>query len=427
MEEVLLLLLGKGKAVWDPSKNYDLTNYFLLDSPNNKADTPFIVEALLKLHPKRFKKVHILGTQDALWDELHNYCTKGSDIEISTSLNEAVKNRNLTNGDPLLKSLEAAFFSYTNTECQCHIVELGTTDEELWRTFKVITSSNLDLAGRKISIDITHSLRFHTLFLVFALNYVQSVNPKTKFGSVFYGAFELKTAHNGLTPILNLTPFTEMMEWINAAQAFQRYGDPRFLADLLEPHNQPDLINKMLDFSNALQLNDVTLIRKTSIELTHMLHRLRSNLPSPLQLIVPSIQELPNKLQHVPTHWGTMVRVSRHHLNNNHIGLAVLAAWEAVIERFNDIYKPKDKQQAYKKLSEKARGGTLRDLVSSDFQEVIWKLAEFRNYIAHAGESRFKVSITDIARNFPSLLNTLETLLGDAKLQEMKDLDPWIE
>jgi CRISPR-associated Csx2 family protein len=429
MQEVLLLFIGKGKVVSEPSKNYVSTKYFLSNFPNNIVDTPFIGEALLKLFPNRFNKVHIFGTKDALWDFLFDRCTNGDDIENLDNLNEAVKTRALYNGDPLLKLLEKNFSSYIGTQCHCHIVELGTTDEQIWETFKIITSSDLDLDGCRISIDITHSLRFHPLFLVLALNYFQSVNTKTSFGSVFYGAFELTKEHNGLTPILNLTLFTEIMEWVNAAQAFQRYGDPKFLADLLKQYNQPtNLINKMVDFSNALQLNDVKAIEKTSAELNSLLHRLKAKLPAPLQLITPSIQDLPNKLQQ-SKQWEIMLKVSRYHLNSNHIGLAVLAAWEAIIERFADIYKPTRRQniKTYSTISRKVRSGVLKEIVSKDFQDSINELSDFRNHIAHAGESEPKrrITITDIAAKFPGILALLEKHLGDIKLMQIKELEPW--
>ena len=266
--EKLLLLIGKGQkelareGLKIERMTYRETEYFLSDNTEESFKTPFVGEAIVRLYPQRFEQVHIFGTKDAMWDILYYHCRAEVNkdlpdeyIEPFLQLCEAIEQHNWQEPDCLLDYVAQSFSAKTGIRCFCHLIDLGITPEELWKTFQLMTSPHLKLDGHKISIDITHSLRFHPLFFVFTLNYLQSVSPKTRFGSIFYGAFELSANFNKKTPIFDLKTFIDIMKWIDAAQAFRQYGDASAIAKLLEENGtlQP-LIDDLKKFSQIIQL-----------------------------------------------------------------------------------------------------------------------------------------------------------------------------
>lgn len=84
-------------------------------------------------------------------------------------------------------------------------------------------------------LDITHSFRsipMVALTAAFFLKASQKVNTLR----IFYGAFE---PGKDTTPIHELTGLLDIMQWVNAAQVFQRFGDgSEFAALLKEQHNK---------------------------------------------------------------------------------------------------------------------------------------------------------------------------------------------
>lgn len=437
--EKLLLLIGKGQKELtregDKIKQmtYREANYFRPDDPDNSIQTPFVGEATAKLYPKRFGEVHIFGTRDAMWDVLYYHCLMANDDELTDEqaqifdeIEQAVTNRAFDQKGELLDHVAKAFASLTNIRsCRCHLIPLGTNENELWKIFKLMTSPKLELDGHKISIDVTNSLRFHPIFLVLTLNYFQSVSPKTSFGSLFYGAFELRWDYNGLVPILDLNAFIDMMKWVDAAQAFRQYGDATPLAQLIEENSSaPSLVAAMKDFSKAIQMNIVDTIEESAEQLTGQLSPLDDNLPPALHFIAPRLSEFPNKLNQTERSWKTMLFVARYHFDNGHIGLSVLAAWEAVIERMAEIYQVDGRDHDnYGRLSRAARYNSVRiaNLPPRKLQAEIRKLSKYRNSIAHANSGQF----SDVSQDFPLILRRLEKYLGDSALERLPIEKPW--
>jgi|GEM_PF-781823 len=443
--EKLLLLIGKGQKELNTSEGsidrmeYRKARYFFPNNEHMIVETPFVGEAILKLCPGRFDEVHIFGTRDAMWDILYFHCLSldGENladpyVDPFLKLSGAIADRSLISTSPLLENVAEAFVQRTAvSRCYCHLIDLGTEPDHFWNIFRLMTSPDLGLDGCNISIDITHSLRFHPLFLVFTLQYFLSIRQptgqsypvdQTTLGAIFYAGLELQSDYRGKAPIFDLGLFLEMMEWIDAAQAFRNYGDTVPISHLLQGSNTPKaLLAAMEDFSRIVQLNDVENIQNTSRKLLSAASNISGMEPATLALILPRILDFPKKLTATSSSWKAVLKLSRHHLDNSHIGLAVLSAWEAVIERIAQIYgvdaRPIDN---YKRLSQIARSVVI-DTAYAHRLEISSKLCDlsrFRNAIAHAERTQPE----DIARNFPNILEMLETHLGDAEWNKLPTL-----
>ena len=113
-------------------------------------------------------------------------------------------------------------------------VPLGRTEDELWEIFEQVRSSVAD--DDQIAFDITHGLRSSQWLSLLAAVFLKS-GFGLKLAAVLYGAFEAKTDDNK-TPMFDLTPMLTLLEWAVAADRFNRTGDARYLAKLLNAYRK---------------------------------------------------------------------------------------------------------------------------------------------------------------------------------------------
>jgi len=175
-------------------------------------------------------------------------------------------------------------------------VPLGSDTQELWQIFDQVSSSVQP--GDEVAFDITHGLRSFPLVGLLAAAFLRS-GLDVHLRAVLYGAYDVGQAVSpGRTPMFDLSPMLAMLEWSAAADRFNRTGDARDLASLVndqrknlastagKDHQLLDqvgaigsLANGLRDISQALHL-----IRPTqTLELTHDLPRRVKNARPALQ------------------------------------------------------------------------------------------------------------------------------------------------
>lgn len=106
-------------------------------------------------------------------------------------------------------------------------IPAGAREEEMWDIFRIITEQVGE--GDEVYFDITHGYRSLPFLSFLALAYLRTAKGAAIRG-VYYGAYEARK--DGHTPIFDLTPFVELLDWTVAADRFIRFGDGRDLADL---------------------------------------------------------------------------------------------------------------------------------------------------------------------------------------------------
>ncbi|PMB19065.1 CRISPR-associated protein, partial [Fischerella thermalis CCMEE 5198] len=81
--------------------------------------------------------------------------------------------------------------------------------------------------------DITHGLR-SLPFLVFLFAAYLKAAKKVEIEAIYYGAWELGFSNNGIAPVIDLSRFIDMLDWLTATERFVQIGDGQPLADLLK-------------------------------------------------------------------------------------------------------------------------------------------------------------------------------------------------
>jgi CRISPR-associated DxTHG motif protein len=108
----------------------------------------------------------------------------------------------------------------------------GESNAEMWQIFEIITSQVNE--GETVIFDITHGLRSLPFLVFIFAAYLRSAK-RVNIEAIYYGAFELGDSKtNKPAPVIDLSEFVGMLDWLTATDQFVQTGDARRLAQMLE-------------------------------------------------------------------------------------------------------------------------------------------------------------------------------------------------
>lgn len=102
----------------------------------------------------------------------------------------------------------------------------GENTTELWEMFRVIAEKVNE--NETVYFDITHGLR-SLPFLVFLFAAYLKSAKRVEIAAIYYGALELGKP----APVIDLSEFVGMLDWLTATDQFVQTGDARRLAQML--------------------------------------------------------------------------------------------------------------------------------------------------------------------------------------------------
>jgi len=110
-------------------------------------------------------------------------------------------------------------------------IPIGQNNQEIWQIFEQV----IERVPRceTVAFDITHGLR-SIPFLVFLFAAYLKTARQVTIDAIYYGAFELGSAEQHLpAPVIDLSEFTSMLDWLTATNRFVETGDGDAMARLL--------------------------------------------------------------------------------------------------------------------------------------------------------------------------------------------------
>jgi len=295
----------------------------------------------------------------------------------------------------------------------------GKSEEELWRIFTAI--SNAVHEGDEIAFDITHGFRSLPMIALLTIAYLKQVKG-VKVQHVVYGVYE-KGKHEA--PILDLTPFANLLDWLAAAKMFMATGDSSELGRLIQEVQNDAYRNRgaygenlpraLKNFGMALEevSNDLLLARvpnlpKSVINLIEKQKRASAEVSDwtpPLTLLLGKIAATyaPFQDDSLPT----QAKLIRWYLNHNHIVQAMTLAREWVVSYYAQ-QKSLSRNDAENELNQRANNQENDELVQ------LWSsIRNIRNDLAHCGFSRAEgqvLSATSIRQNAEEVVKQIEQL-----------------
>jgi CRISPR-associated DxTHG motif protein len=213
-------------------------------------------------------------------EALHKFCKYDSMLVCVTD--EAKKKT-----FPILEKLE-------DERIQAVEIPNGENTEEMWETFKAITEKVNE--NDHVIFDITHGLR-SLPFLVFLFAAYLKAAKNVTIEAIYYGAWELGFSNNGIAPVIDLSEFVSMIDWITATDQFTQTGDAQRLAKLLNPDGRASNITKKA----ATTLSEVSLatLLCQPLQLANKAQNLESDLlkaQEQLQLTAPPFEMLRQRI-----------------------------------------------------------------------------------------------------------------------------------
>ena len=295
----------------------------------------------------------------------------------------------------------------------------GKKEAELWRIFTAI--SNAVHEGDEIAFDITHGFRSLPMIALLTIAYLKQVKG-VKVQHVVYGVYE-KGKHEA--PILDLTPFANLLDWLAAAKIFTATGDSSELGRLIQDVQDAAHRNKeaygdslplalknfgaaLKEVSNDLLLARVPNLPKSVRKLAERQSAANTEVPQwarPLTLLLDKIADAYESFQ--DDSLPTQAKLIRWYLNHNHIVQAMTLAREWVVSYYAQ-QKSLSRDDAEDELNQRANNQESDELVQ------LWSsIRNIRNDLAHCGfgrEERQVLSATSIRQNAEEVVKQIERL-----------------
>lgn len=220
------------------------------------------------------------------------------------------------------------------------------SEEGLWGIFDALTGVVDE--GDRVVFDITNSFRYIPFLTFLAAAYLRTAR-RIKVEAVLYGAFEARDRQTHASPVFNLTPFVQLLDWLTATNEFIYTGDAKYLARLLSDAGHArrsrdlGIAGKQLrELSLAMMLCRPLEIMESADTLDTALQRAQSDLAAyarPFALLADRISEqyagralaAPTADENVAESLRQQVALIHWYLENNRLMQAATLAREWVI------------------------------------------------------------------------------------------------
>jgi CRISPR-associated DxTHG motif protein len=296
----------------------------------------------------------------------------------------------------------------------------GKSEAELWRIFEKISDAVCE--GDQIAFDITHSFRSLPVLALLTIAYLKQIK-QVKVRYILYGAFDAKDEQG--TPVFDLTPFADLLEWLVAAKMFTATGDSSELGRLIQEVQNDAYRNRgaygenlpraLKNFGMALEevSNDLLLARVPNLpkSVSNLIEKQKrasaevSDWTPPLTLLLDKIADAYEPFQ--DDSLPTQAALIRWYLDHNHIVQAVTLAREWVVSDYAR-QKSLSRDDAEDELNQRANNQESDELVQ------LWSsIRNIRNDLAHCGFGREEgqvLSATSIRQNAEEVVKQIERL-----------------
>lgn len=99
-------------------------------------------------------------------------------------------------------------------------IKVADDMETIWETFGAINETIQE--GDEIVFDITHSFRYQPMLALLSLHFLR-VTKDVKVSGIYYGAYVPNSGQEDF-PVINLSAFAELQDWITNVYAFTQTG-----------------------------------------------------------------------------------------------------------------------------------------------------------------------------------------------------------
>ena len=444
MAKILIAGLGKGFEDKETKEwKYSSANYRIEGEEKVYEKRNFITSALEE-HFKIDKTIYI-GTTGSMWNKLYEHYYNGKIIkEEDKNYRDLLLNitKTATKDSKIEEFPIDKFNEDFYNRAEGIITKYGMNTQEIYEIFNnIIKRINLLIKNsndkkHEIYLDITHSFRSNAMWMFLVINYLTDVlseNVKIEIKMISYGMFEAR--ENGITPIVNLKSFYDLMKWIKGANAFKQYGNTYEFLDMIEDDR---LRNTLEEFSNSMNMNYIWNI-KENIGKINKIEETIKTLDGPAELLLPDILErfVENFGKRQET-FEMLLSLAEWHYNQKRYSMSFVNIIEAIytfvgkileIEDINNKAKERirewideiseENKMNYKNLLEEEINNRI------ELREIFETFRVIRNSISHTLENKSEMQeiISKIPQNIEKLRKIFEMEYKKNGIAKPKDLN----
>ena len=410
VKRVLITSIGGGNYGKDGVKylkEYNKTVYEI-NGKKSKVTTymPEVVEKEFDVD-----KTIIIGSTGTMWDNVYSVY---SNIKDETYLKNLRETERTSDRDTDIKELN---ISKLNEELinkvRGIVIKYGLNREEIFENFDSIIKLEEEFNDEdeyEVILDITHSFRSTAFWMFLVMTYLTDVsNKKIKIIEVTYGMYEAKKEDTDPAPIVLLSSFLEILNWIKGASELKQYGNSYYILNELKDSNDdiPEDIKKELrNFSNAMNMNYVGSLLESLKNLADLEKKEEiDNIKGPAKHIIPSILKNfindfnINESNDERKKYLLQATLAKWHCEQKRYAMAAININEALANYIANSLKLKDKGNIKFDPNSEAKNW-LRDLCNlpnvndkyKKYAEVYHHTRRIRNEIAHSLGNEVKIS-----------------------------------
>ncbi len=328
MSKILISSLGTGDKV----RGYLKAKYQIDDKIYKNEE--FIANALCT--HLSIDKLFIVGTKTSIWDAV--YKKFGGNEQNELKIYEAKEDGNIKDFLPLI---EEQIDKHLGTKgSKCFIVNYGINEKQLWKNFEIYLDIAKNFAKNdKIYLDITHSFRSLSLMSFVMSEFISNINESPlKIKGVFYGILEYAKENNGITPIVDLSVFFELLSWSKAIRNLKLYGNSHGLLELIKSSNHPkELKGAFRDFSTNLSLSDMPRLHVAIKQLKGKLKLFKTSNNRLYLLIGDELEDFVKKL-HVKSFSHFLFNLASWYKENHNYTFAIIVLAESIMYLAGEKY-----------------------------------------------------------------------------------------
>ena len=296
----------------------------------------------------------------------------------------------------------------------------GNSSEELWRIFEVCAEA---VEPRdEIILDITHAFRSIPLLVFIVAAYLRQVKA-VELKHIIYGAFEARDTSKNKTPIFDLTPFVNLLNWMNAVNVFQRTGDARQIAALDIHDDIRDVLEKL---SESLFTNRTIEVQEAASEFKGLpIHSLitakAKGSQAPFQMLIEQLQENYGSMAFDDPRNSPEQSIKKQYeqikwyMDNQHYFQAIilirewLVSWQYLEWQSSAIGNSWLQRENRRPVEARFRGHSSRaPIPSADVKDLWDACANLRNDLAHCGMRPSPLLAEDAIKAIEKLFGNLE-------------------
>lgn len=408
MRKVLISFLGTGPFTESNGlREYRTARYRFPDE--KEYETPFLAAALSDHYG--IDKIILVGTVKSMWEEVYRTFSHGEkDEDYYARLGDYCEQA--SHCTPLELPEIQKLTSAIGELAQVVLIHYGLTPEEIEHNQEIILSIEQYLEnGDELYVDITHSFRSLPLFLLNTLIYAKNVSKKRiAIKHIHYGMFEAKKEMGGFTPVVDLSPVLDTIDWIVGAYAFQESGNAYKIAEKLE-ENDKSAANRLVKFSDMMNLNYLYGIQHQ----TDLHSLINKDYPSRISemTLQPVISSFCSTFKQNEPAYRVQLHLTEWHAKHHNYSSAFISAQEAMISYICSLNgwdgedrncRDKAKSCLFGAQIPQKQRAYLKCLT---FNTHFMQINEIRNSIAHSIPKEY--SVQDMIRVLNDCIRTMQS------------------